>query len=300
MPMKLNKLSLKDNSIETLLDTNDFIFSIAFCKETNGIFYSNFSRNNISMFDLNKKNVVLYKEEDILSPKSVCLSNNHDRVFYEDDNNGISGFYIKSTLVFSWAGHYAKLSMDSQQNFRNTTSNDLADTKVKTNCITYADDLNIIFMSKCKKNSIDFIDSSGKNYKFIGSGKQDFSSSTEISNVSFNCPTSLCFTNNNLFVADTNNHVIRCFSGSNKWKELPIVGIPNKEGKQDGNCNKSTFRFPTEICNFDKNMFIIDDGVKIRKIDVDKNEVKTMHSTKGLIKSITCDSENVYWTEIIL
>jgi len=98
--MKLNKFSLKDGSTEVLLETDDFIFSIAFSKETNGIFYSNFTKNNISMFDINKKDVVLYKEDNVLSPKSICLNKDHGRLFFEDNNDGISGFYIKTHWCF--------------------------------------------------------------------------------------------------------------------------------------------------------------------------------------------------------
>jgi len=296
--MKLNKFSLKDGSTEVLLETDDFIFSIAFSKETNGIFYSNFTKNNISMFDINKKDVVLYKEDNVLSPKSICLNKDHGRLFFEDNNDGISGFYIKNALVFSWTSYYSKLEIESQQKSRNATSKDPIGMRTKVNCIEYVDDLNRVLISRCKKHSIDCVDDSGKIYKFIGSGKPDLCSSTNLSSVSFNCPTGLCFVNDELFVADTNNHIIRRFSKSNEWKEFPTIGIPTKEGEQDGSCNKSTFRFPTEICNFDKNIFIIDDGSKIRKID--GNEVVTVYSTLNFIKSITCDQENIYWTEMRL
>jgi sugar lactone lactonase YvrE len=294
--MKLNKFSLKDGSTEVLMETDDFIFSIAFSKQTNGIFYSNFTKNNISMFDLDKKDAILYKEDNVLSPKSICLNEDHNRLFFEDNNDGISGFYIKSALVFSWTGHYSKLEIESQQNSRNIISKDPIEMRTKVNCIEYIDDSNRLFISRYKKHSIDYIDDSGKIYKFMGSGKPDFCSSTNPSNISFNCPTGLCFVSNELFVADTNNHIIRRFSKNNEWKELPIIGIPTKEGEQDG--DKATFRFPTEICNFNKNIFIIDNGNKIRKIDIDKKEVKTVYSTVNFIKSITCDQDNIYWTEI--
>jgi len=294
--MKLNKFSLKDGSTEVLMETDDFIFSIAFSKETNGIFYSNFTKNNISMFDLNKKDIVLYKEDNVLSPKSICLNKDHSRLFFEDNNDGISGFYIKSALVFSWTGYYSKIEIESQQNSRNTISKDPIEMRTKVNCIEYIDDSNRLFISRYKKYSIDYIDDSGKIYKFMGSGKPDFCSSTNPSNISFNCPTGLCFIGNNLFVADTNNHIIRCFSKDNEWKEMSMIGIPTKDGEQDG--DRATFRYPTEMCNFDKNMFIIDNGNKIRKIDIDKNEVKTVCSTNSFIKSITCDQEYIYWTEL--
>jgi hypothetical protein len=298
--MKLNKLSLKDNFTETLLETDDFIFSIAFCKETNGIFYSNFSKNNISMFFLDKKNITLYKEDNITSPKSICLSKNHDRIFFEDNKNGVSGFYIKSSLVFSWTNNYSNLKLESQQNSRNTMPMDFMNIRTKSNCIQYIDGFNIVFVSRYKNNLINYIDNSGRMCNFIGNGRPDFCSSSNLSNISFNCPTGLCFVNiiNELFVADTNNHIIRSFSKNKEWKESKIIGIPTKEGEQNGDYNKSTFRFPSEICNFDENIFVIDEGKKIRKIDINKNEVKTVYSTSNFIKSITCDKENVYWTEV--
>jgi len=298
MTTKLNRLSLKDGSTEVLLETDDFIFSIAFSKETNGIFYSNFTKNNISMFGIDKKNVVLYKEDNVLCPKSICLNKDHGRLFFEDNNDGISGFYIKNALVFSWIGYYSKLEIESQQNSRDAISKDPIDMRTKVNCIEYVDDLNRVLISRYKKHSIDFIDDSGKIYKFMGSGKPDFCSSTNLLSVSFNCPTGLCFVRDELFVADTNNHIIRHFSKNNEWKELATIGIPTKEGEQDG--DRATFRYPTEICNFDKNIFVIDNSNKIRKIDIDKNEVKTVYLTNNFIKSITCDQENVYWTEVRL
>jgi len=298
MPTRLYKLSLKDGSTEKLLEIEDFIFSIAFCKITNGIFYSNFTSNNISMFSLDKKEIILYKEDNVVSPKSICLNKDHGRLFFEDNNDGISGFYIKNGLVFSWTGHYSKLEIESQQNSRNAMSKSPEDTRNKVNCMEYIDELKKVFISRSNKNSIDYIDDSGKLYKFIGSGKPDFCSSTHLSNVSFNCPTSLSFINNELFVADTNNHIVRRFNKNNEWKESKTIGVPTKEGNKDGDFNKSNFKYPTEICNFNKNIFIIDDGNKIRKIDMDKNEVKTIHLTSNLIKSITCDEDNIYWTEV--
>jgi len=299
MSTKLKKLSLKDNYAETLLETEDCIFSIAFCKETNGIFYSNFTKNNISMFALDKKDVVLYKEDNIMCPKSICFNEDHTRLFYEDNADGISGFYVKNALVFSWTAYGSGGGIESQQDLRNIISKDFVDMKTKVNCIDYVDDLEMVFISRCKKHSVDCINNFGRICKLIGSGKADFCSSTNPLNVSFNCPTGLCFvaSTNELFVADTNNHILRHFSKNNGWKELQIIGIPTQEGSRDGKCADATFRFPSEICNFGENIFIIDDGNKIRRIDANKNEVTTVRSTGNFIKSVTCDKDSVYWAE---
>jgi hypothetical protein len=300
MSTKLNRLSLNGNSVETLFESEDFVFSIAFCKATNGVFYSNFSENNISMFDLGTKDVILYKKGDTLSPKSICLSENHEKLFFEDSNDGISGFYVKSALVFSRTNCYSILEIESHQNSRNVISQDPTDMRTKANCIEYLDDSNRVLISRHKKHSIDYIEDSGKIYRFIGSGKPDFCSSTNPLNVSFNCPTGLGVIDfaSELWVADTNNHIVRCFSKNNKWKELRKIGVPTKEGEQDGCFNKALFRFPSEICNFDRNIFVIDNGNKIRKIDAGNHSVSTFYSTDNFIKSITCDQENVYWVEI--
>ena len=200
----LKKINLKDNRESILFATEDFIFSIVFCKQTNGIFYSNFSNNNISLYSLNENKSILYKEDNVVRPKSVCLDKNHERVFYEDDNGGISGFHAIYHSVFSWASYSSIREIQPLQNSRNIISTELHELINKVNCIEYIDDLNIVLVLKNYKNSIDCIYSSGRIGKFMGNSKPDFCLSNNLLNISLNSPSSLhmSYYNNELLVSD--------------------------------------------------------------------------------------------------
>lgn len=299
----LYRFSLKDNKIEKIFNTENFIFSIAFCKETNGIFYSDMNQNGIMMLSLPDGDVRLWRAHNIIAPKSICLNKDHTVVFFEDNNNGVSAFGIDGS-IFTRMGSYAHLDLEFYQNKRNTLFKNLTEKEkfYKVNCMTYIDELDYIAISIYYKNIINYIDKTGQMYKAIGNGRKDFCPSSNPSSVAFNHPTGLVFIDylGELFVSDTDNHIIRRFSVKNNWKENKIVGMPLKDGDKDDVLVKSTFKFPSELCCFEKNIFVIDDcGNKIRKIDLDKNKVSTIYKTKNFIKSITCDNlNNIYWTEL--
>lgn len=96
-------------------------------------------------------------------------------------------------------------------------------------------------------------------------------------NSKFYCPFGVCLDDDqNIIVADTNNHVIRKINIENDTVET-LAGTGDK-GNEDGELLKATFHFPSHVClDHDKNIIVTDnEGFCIRRIIVKENRVVTI------------------------
>lgn len=248
------------------------------------------------MLSLDNNENILYKEDDIVNPGSICLNKNHTSVFFEDDFGGISGFTVDG-IVMGMTGYSAKEDLKSSKNYSDTSRNNVVNTQ-KVNRISYIDKENIVVIAVPRKNIIRYLNNNGQLKKMIGSGKPDFALSGNIFNMAFNMPTSLVYWNkqDKLLIVDSNNHVVRTFRKDGEWKERETIGIPLSEGHLDDKISQAKFSCPSEVCCFENNVFVVDgSGTRVRKVDMDG--VTTVYQTNDIIKSISCDSDNLYVLE---
>jgi hypothetical protein len=251
------------------------------------------------MINLSTGEIVLYKNDRIQHPKCIFLNNDHHLLFFEDNENGFSGFEVISGRVFSRSGYYTISELGLFQSERNEKSKNKNEYIHSSDCSDFIDEKNVILTSISRKNAIFQIDDSGKISKIIGSGKQEFCTSSNSKNCSFNFPTGIIYVEKfkEVWISDTNNNVLRRFS-LNDWKENGLIGIPTKSGTVDGKFSLAMFDKPTELCSFEDSVFVLDkQATLVRKIDAPNKLVSTVFKNESFIKSISCDKNNLYFVD---
>ena len=92
----------------------------------------------------------------------------------------------------------------------------------------------------------------------------------------FRTPRGLAYDGTDLYVADTDNSVIRRISLSDGSTEL-VAGIANSAGFADGTGSTAQFNYPWDLCYHDGFLYVSDtSNHRIRKIDPDTGVVTTL------------------------
>jgi sugar lactone lactonase YvrE len=122
-----------------------------------------------------------------------------------------------------------------------------------------------IFISDTGNNAIRII-TEGKVYTLAGSTKAGYSDAKG-NKAQFNMPSGMAFDSaDNLYIADTMNHVIRCISSSGEV--TTFAGIASEGGYLDGAAKKALFNEPSDVAvDGEGSVYVLDSGNQlIRKI----------------------------------
>lgn len=289
-------LSLNSSSnVEKICELTNNVCSISFCNTLGLIFFSDIELNSIFVVDLSGK-IALWRNDGILNPKSICMDENHKRMFYEDNENIFVGCWLNNKNYFD------VLARPSREWFKplHTKRTYSLEKFQRMRHFCFCDKLKNIISTIGNKNIVVVIDNSGNHRKLIGSGRQEFSMSPDCFLVSMNNPTGIAYLSSKLIVvSDTNNHVLRIFDLKDKIKENGVIGVPLSDGIKDDNFTKAKFRFPSEMCSFKNTLYVVDgeENNRVRKINMDNKKVETAYETKNSISSISCSSDKLFLLE---
>lgn len=291
-----NLFSLTPSGIENICELSDEVNSIAFCNILDGLFFTDMERHAIVFVNF-KGQMQLWRNDAIENPKGICMNENHSKMFYEDNKNIFTGCWIKGKNYFNVLGKNSKDYFNPIQVKRARSLDQIQ--RMRHFC--FCDHIQSIVATMCAKNSILYIDSSGKHKTMIGSGRKDFCMSNDRALIAMNNPTGITYLpkSKDVVVSDTNNHVVRRFCMGSKSIEREVIGQPTKQGCEDSDFSKSLFSFPSELCSFNDKLYVID-GEKnklIRKIDLVNNKVETVYKTEKKINSISCSDDTLFILE---
>lgn len=117
----------------------------------------------------------------------------------------------------------------------------------------------------------------------ILSGKRGQNGATDgaVPDVTFNAPTAITNIGNFLYVADTNNNIIRRVD-KNTGSTVTIAGTSGKSGSEDGTGSAARFNYPLGIATDGSYLFVADTfNHTIRRLNPETGEVITLSGAAG-------------------
>jgi len=149
-----------------------------------------------------------------------------------------------------------------------------------------------IILADSGRNRVFSTNLSGGIEVLLGSGEYGFGISNDPRCCLLGRPRGVALQGESLFIADTDNKVIRVFDGH--LKEKLLFGHPGEIGSLDGDAQHCRFTHPTDMTKSPDGLLVAD-GQRLRLIK--GNVVSTLFETDGQIMAVTVARNEIVFSE---